>query len=318
VLDDDTRTALLRALAPLGEVTELTPLTGGMFATSVRVDLADGRRLVAKTAPADDDRLLRYERDLIRTEALVYRIAGDDPALPMPDLVLADPSREHLPGDLVVASWVDGVRADTVPELAEATAAVRNRGLGGMMAALHRHTGDGFGYPSGPPALRGRTWAETFGAMVEAVLADGADWRVPLPVDRVRAALLRHRAALDEVDRPALVHADLWPGNLFVHPESGELTGVIDPERAFWGDPWFDLIACDPFRSGTPDADLLAGYRAAGGTVDPGHPRLALCRMYLALIMRVEVLPRRYEGEGLADYLGQIERWLTAALDELD
>ncbi|WP_169164287.1 phosphotransferase family protein [Cellulomonas taurus] len=318
MLDDETRTALLHALAPLGEVADLTPLTGGMFATSVRVDLADGRRLVAKTAPADDDRLLHYERDLLRTEALVYRIAGDDPALPMPELVLTDMSRAHLPGDLVVASWIDGVRADTVPELAEATAPLRNRDLGRMMAALHRHVGDQFGYPSGPDDLRGDSWVETFTAMVEALLTDAATWEVPLPVERIRAALHRHQGALAEVDRPALVHADLWPGNLFVHPESGALTGVIDPERAFWGDPMFDLIACDPLRVGAPDEHLLAGYRAAGGVIDPTSPRLALCRMYLALIMRIEVRPRRYEGDELPGYLAQLESWLDAALAELD
>lgn len=318
MLDDETRTALLTSLAPLGEVTELTRLSGGMFATSVQVDLADGRRLVAKTAPADDDRLLHYEQDLLRTEALVYRIAGDDPALPMPELVLTDMSRTHLPGDLVVASWIDGVRADTVPELAESTAPVRNRDLGRMMAALHRHHGDRFGYPSGPEDLRGDNWAETFTAMVEALLTDAATWEVPLPVERIRSALHRHRAELAEVEHPALVHADLWPGNLFVHPESGALTGVIDPERAFWGDPMFDLIACDPLGAPMPDEHLLAGYREAGGVVDPTSPRLALSRMYLALIMRVEVRPRRYESDQLPAYLEQIEAWLDTALAGLD
>ncbi|MEV7973729.1 aminoglycoside phosphotransferase family protein [Cellulomonas sp. NPDC089187] len=316
-LDDALRAALTEVLAPLGDVTGLTPLSGGMFATSIRVDFADGRVAVAKTAPADDDRLLRYEQDLIRTEALVYRLAGDDPALLMPRLLLADTTRRQLPGDLVVASWQSGVRADTVPELAQATADRRGRGLGRMMAALHRHTTDRFGYPSGPEELRGADWASTFESMVEAVLADADTWSVELPVSAIRTALRRHHAALAEVETPALVHADLWPGNQFIDAVSGELTGVIDPERAFWGDPVFDLIACDPFRAGAPDPSLLAGYREGGGSVDPDSPRLALCQLYLALIMRVEIQPRQYTGDWLAEHVAQVDRWLTDALDRL-
>lgn len=320
-LDDDTRTALLGALEPLGPVTGLTQLAGGMFATSVRVDLADGRRVVAKTAPAQEDSLLRYEHDLIRTEALVYAEAADDPALLMPRPLLTDFSREHLPGDLVVASWAEGVRADSEPDLARATAAVRNPGVGRMMAALHRHTGASYGYPSGPESLRGGTWPDTLTAMIEAVLADADDWAVPVPADRVRTALTRYREDLATVGRPALVHADLWPGNQFIDPHTGALTAVIDPERAFWGDPLFDLIGCDPFRPEV-DPNLVAGYREAGGDLALDRPeirrRLAFCRVYLALIMRVEVRPRRYQGDWLPGYLVQIEDMLAAGLADLD
>jgi uncharacterized membrane-anchored protein len=53
-----TQTALRRLLDSLGEVTGVEVLTGGMFATRYRVCLTDGSRVIAKTAPADTDRLL--------------------------------------------------------------------------------------------------------------------------------------------------------------------------------------------------------------------------------------------------------------------
>ena len=58
--------------------------------------------------------------------------------------------------------------------------------------------------------------------------------------------MARHAAVLADVARPALVHTDLWAGNLFVDPGTGALVGVIDPERAFWGDPLADLVGVDP------------------------------------------------------------------------
>jgi len=37
---------------------------------------------------------------------------------------------------------------------------------------------------------------------------------------------------LDVVRTPRLIHFDLWDGNILV--EAGQITGLIDGERAFW------------------------------------------------------------------------------------
>ena len=59
-----------------------------------------------------------------------------------------------------------------------------------------------------------------------------------------------------------------------------------------------------PDPAGVPvlrdDPDLMAGYRslAPGPAIDTGaRVRLALYRVYLALVMRVEAVPRAYGGE---------------------
>ncbi|GAA5022331.1 hypothetical protein GCM10025734_78440 [Kitasatospora paranensis] len=85
------------------------------------------------------------------------------------------------------------------------------------------------------------------------------------------------------------------------------IVGQIDGERAFFGDPLAELVGLDPLGAAEDDPDLLAGYR----TVDPAFAvddtarvRLALYRIHLALIMRVEAAPRGYEGPH--------RDWLTA------
>ncbi|MBU4213704.1 MAG: phosphotransferase [Actinobacteria bacterium] len=319
---DDVRAALARIVAPLGDLTGIERLTGGMFATTYRLTLADGTRVVAKTAPADAGQLLRYERDLIRAEAIVYRLAEPYPDLLMPRVLLTDYSRTELPGDVVVASHARGVPADQGPEVTDELLAARRRRLGSLMAGLHALHGDRFGYVEPGTSLRGATWPEAFGRMIDAVLSDAHRWDVDVAASRVRAALVRHADALATVEHPSLVHADLWPGNLFVDPDSGDLTAVIDPERAFWGDPLFDLVGADPFRLGPPAADLLAGYRQAGadlplGTAH-GDARYALCQLMMALVMLVEVAPRGYAGDWLPAHLEAVTALHRSALDRLE
>jgi len=310
--------ALSQIVAPLGTLASAERLTGGMFATTHRVTLEDGRRVVVKAAPDETDRLLTYEHDVLRTEALVYGLADDRPELLMPTLLLTDFSRTVLPGDAVVVSHLDGVPLNEVGfEAGDPRLMRAETELGAHLARQVTVTGPLFGYPSNP-GLQAGTWPEAFGLIVEALLADGRRWGTDLPEAEIRAALARHTGALAEVTTPRLVHTDLWPGNLFVDPSSGALVGVIDPERAVWGDPLFDLVGSDAMWHGT-SAHLLAGYAAEAGApwaVDEpaAATRLLLYRVQLALVMLVEITPRAYEGDWLVEYVPQLRAILHRAL----
>lgn len=312
---------LAAVLAPLGSVADATLLTGGMFATTYRVTLGTGQSVVVKTAPAGSERLLEYERDLLRTEALVYTLAADVPQLPVPRVLHTDFSRAILPRDVVVASWLDGTVWAGTTDLDDAAASRVRRELGTVMAHLHSITGDVFGYPQNPD-LQAATWRGAFTAMVEGLLRDAARWGTPLPVDRVRAVLVRHGSALDAVEAPRLVHTDLWPGNVFIEPSSGRITGIIDPERAVWGDPLLELAGADQMGRGPVPVELIDGYRDGGGDLGLGRAsndvRLLLYRMYMSLVLQVEIAPRAYVGEWLEGHRTVAEGCLVAALEALE
>jgi Ser/Thr protein kinase RdoA (MazF antagonist) len=308
--------SLRTLVGPVGELREATRLEGGFFATTYRVTLADGTRVVVKTAPAATDRLLTHEHDLLRTEALVYGLGGDRPDLLMPRLLGTDFTRTVVPGDVVVASHLDGVPwvdAGFGPPDEDARTRRAQSDLGALVGRLGTVTGAVFGYPQSP-ALQASTWREAFTAMVETLLADARRWGVEVPDERIRRALVRHADALGTVTVPHLVHTDLWPGNVFVGPGTGEVVGIIDTERALWGDPVLDLVGADPMWDGLPSAFAAHHDVTSPATAE----RLALGHLWLSLVMTVEPAPRAYPpSDWLTGYEAANRRNLARALDEL-
>lgn len=306
-------------VAPVGRLVSAESLTGGLFATAYRVQFDDGNRAVAKIVGADTSRLFRYELGLLGTEALTYRMLGGS-GVPVPRVLHTDFTRAAVAADLVVAEHLPGIPWLQLSLDDTQNAAVRRR-LGAVMALLHRVEAPTFGYPAAEAALAGETWREAFVAMTEAVLADAARWGVELPAARVRTVLAQHGAALDAVTRPAVVHTDLWAGNIFVDRDTLEIVGVIDTERTLWGDPLHELVGADQLGWEAPDAALLAGDADAGGVLarelasPTGQTRLQLSRLYFSLILASEPVVRGYQGEWVAGYeqtaRDNIERALT-------
>ena len=308
-------------LAPLGVVDRVERLTGGMFATTYRATLTDGTRVVAKTAPTDAGRLLTYELDLVRTEAAVYRLAADRADLLMPNVLLTDFTRTVLAGDVLVVSHLDGIPLIDAGELAAGTADAVQRDLGAFMARLHTVRGDRFGYPNLEAGLHAPTWPEAFTLMVGALLDDAQRWGTPLPSDDIRDTLDRHLDALATITIPSLVHMDLWAANVFIDPATAELTGIIDTERAVWGDPLLELAGADQLGLGPAPAALLRGYAGAGGELAlgtaSGRTRMLLYRLYLTLVLLVEIAPRGYTGDWLDAHHSAAESNLRALLGVL-
>jgi aminoglycoside phosphotransferase (APT) family kinase protein len=323
---DELAAMVRRAFGAAAEVAAFRELPDGSYNAAYLVTLAgapvdpadqpgwSGVDLVLKVAPDPSLRLLTHEVDLMRTEVDFNRRAAAV-GVPVPDVVYADFSRTLLKTDYAFLSRVPGAPLESVREsLTDQELAALRGELAGITARLHAVTGPAFGYPlRGSRSWQG-SWRAAFGAMVDDLLADarrlGSD--LPASPDRIGALMHRHDDALDAVDRPALVHFDLWDGNAFVErgPDGGwRVTGLIDGERAFFGDPVAELVSLALFRDLADAPEVLAGYpmELTAGV----RRRLTLYTAYLYLIMSIEGVTRGFDSPEYAKF----RQWVLELLD---
>lgn len=290
-------------------VVERAPLSGGGFAAVWRVRLSDGRDVVLKAGPGPGIPLLTYEHGMIACEAAYFRLVRDEaPGVPVPEVL------HH--GD----GWLFTTLLPGRPLSADRAVAhdgVREQ-LGAALSRVHAVTGDHFGYPG--PRPQSGTWPVAFRAMVEALLDDAVTWRVdlPVPADLIRAVVADSAAELGAVTRPALVHFDLWDGNVLAH--DGVLTGLVDGERYLYGDPLVDFVSPVLRRriEDVPGHPFVRGYAAATGRPvvfdAAARRRLTLYRMYLYLLMTVEVPSRGITDESRVTGIARLLTEEVAAL----
>ncbi|MCO8270592.1 aminoglycoside phosphotransferase family protein [Actinoplanes sp. TRM 88003] len=248
-------------------VTGASELSGGGFAAVWRASLTDGREVVVKVGPPASARLLAYERKLIPAEAVYYSLV-----------------REKAPVPAVLAhsdNWIISTLLPGEPLTAVESAVARQQ-LGAAVARVHTITGPLFGYTGDRPS--GPDWPTAFHAMIESLRSDAADWDVPLPP--LDGLVDRHRTLLAEATRPALLHFDLWDGNVLV-ADDGSLSGLVDGERYLYGDPLLDFVSPALFRRIDESHPFAQGY-GAGPFTAAELTRIALYRVHLYVLMLAE------------------------------
>lgn len=221
------------ALAAGSEVRSVHRLGGGDVAESFAVDLADGRRVFAKT-----------HRDpppgAFVTEAAGLEWLAGSAAVPVPEVLGVGDEPAHL-----VLAWVEpGGRSTTAGEAA----------FGRSLAALHAAGAPTFGRedrrPTGSRSLPNdpcATWIEFYRDRRLVPLAAMAARQGALPERTIRD-LRRVAERLDVLggppEPPARLHGDLWAGNRLV--DAHGVSWLIDP-AAHGGHREFDLAMTDLF-----------------------------------------------------------------------
>ena len=247
--------------AALGvDVVAASRVHGGDVASSWRVDLADGRRVFAKTHPT-------APAHFFSTEAAGLRWLGEADAIRVPAVLAV---RDESP-NLLVLEWIDVSRRPS----SRAGEAQFGRGL----AALHQAGSPVFGRQDrrttgsrGLPNEPCRTWAEFYAT--QRLLPLGRLARGVLAPTTI-AALERLAGRLDEfgaaAEHPARLHGDLWAGNRIVDT-AGE-SWLIDP-AAHGGHREFDLAMMRLF--GGFGTECFAAYDEANPLADGWRERVPL------------------------------------------
>lgn len=299
----ETLRAIAKAAFPGKQLREVTELTEGMFNAAYRLDFADDTAAVLKIAAGDSSGLLSNEISLMAAEVAAMELLRREGVPYVPRVYYSDFSRSLCSGPFFIMEMMPGSSLFALrEEISEESRAHVLFEAGRLQKRLAQVQGEGFGLLG--DSRRFASLHEMLRYMFENLLGDAA--RIPLDFGFTGGELLsrlnRDKAVFDLVTRPSLVHWDMWEGNIFV--KEGQLSGIIDWERAMWADPFMD----DRFRTRNHNPDFFAGFGQDGFTPEESR-RIRWYDLFLAMTMMVESYYRQYDNID-----GEI-RWLTPQLE---
>jgi len=275
-------TILRQATGNAFSLQELTPVAGGSIHQCYRAQGANERYFV-KLGGIDCAEMFAAEADGLDALQKANTFS-------VPDLVARHADETHA---CLILEYLD------IRPLAEAGDGTR---AGEALAELHRLKHDHFGWHR--PNFLGRTaldnqfrgqWADFLAESRFRPLLDAAHAAGFVEVARQGRRLADRLHALFVEDEPpaALLHGDLWHGNIGVLANG---TPVIFDPAVFWGDPLFDLAMSSLF-GGFPTSFYTA-YRQAH---PPGPEHAARERLYQCyhLLNHLVMFGRSYERETL-------------------
>ncbi len=268
-------------------------LKEGYYNAAALLELEDGLKLVLKAAPPDTLRVLRYEKNIMQAEVEVMRRVRAETGVPCPKIYAYDTSRRLLESDYFLMEYLPGTPFHHLRQALPASEQARiERAMGRMARQISTISGPAFGYFA-QPEPPGTGWKTAFGNMLRGLLLDGweAGVTLPLPYEELVARLEAHFGVLDGVETPRLVHWDLWEGNVLVDPVTRKVSGLIDYERALWGDPLMEYI----FHNLDPNSTFMQGYGSPLLTGPEQRLRRLLYNAYFFLVLIIECPFRQYE-----------------------
>ncbi len=207
-----------------------------------------GRPLVMRVAPPDiRERNLFYEHGMMRQEPGIHSTIRRNTDAPVPAIIAADFSRGLLERDFLLMERMPGA------PLSEAGGMSRrklDRVLGGVGEALrdvHAIHAGRYGYiGEHEPAPSGGNWTGAFVVMWDFLLRDieHCGGYSSTEAGSMRALLDKHLDKFTRKEPASLLHMDVWAQNILAGP-GGELLGLLDWDRALWGDVEIEFAVLD-------------------------------------------------------------------------
>lgn len=281
-------------------IEKVQELTEGYFNTGYLVKTKEQISYVLKIAPSPLVTVMRYEKDIMDMEVHVLKLIEGLGTVPAPKVLFYDDTKELIPAKYFFMEFLEGKSLYQIKSsLSQKAFSQISQELGRHVKAMKSIHSDAFGYVLQPDRSFA-TWSECFLTMIDEILADAADQRVVLPYsyDEIREIFHSHKAVLDEVCVASLVHKDLWEGNIFVDEKTASITGIIDCERALFGDPIME-IDCGLLRG---NQDFLQAFLGRDTLSETETIRSNLYNVYLFLLIVVEIPFRKYPDPRMEEW----------------
>jgi aminoglycoside phosphotransferase (APT) family kinase protein len=250
--------------------------------------------LVLRVAPPDDrSQVLFYEHRMMRQEPGLHALIRERTDVPVPEILAFDFGRTEIDRDYLLMERLPGTPISHVGGLTQGAFDDLLRQVGRCLRQVHEITGDHHGYVGDHRPMEPQSdWSSAFHIMWYKLLEDfeGCGGYTPDEATRMRRLMDRHARVFDRPVPASLLHMDVWAENILVDA-SGRLTGLIDWDRACWGDPEIEFAVLD--YCGISEPPFWEGY----GAVRDRSPEAEVHRIfYLLYEVQKYIVIRRVRG----------------------
>lgn len=284
---------MAEAAFPEKGIPQIEELTEGMCNVAYKLTFEDGFQTILKIASPIKEGFLTNECNLMDAEVKAMQLVAKHTDIKVAKVYAHDITRTLCEGDYFFMECMEGANWFTVYEnMAEDVKTKLRKEVGGVQKKLSQVHGEKFGMLGDMDHQFDSLFDFVF-YLISNVLQDAERRNVEIGVSKetILEALAKDKESFDEVKKSSLVHWDMWEGNIFV--KDGTITGIIDWERAMWGEALMD----EPFRHHKRNPDLLEGF----GIKELSKAELKRMFWYdvlLYLTMMTEVFYREYEDDG--------------------
>ena len=277
---------------PEKTVAGIRELTEGMCNVTYNITFEDGYECILKIAAKDTTGNTSNEINLMEAEVMAMQLVREHCSFKVADVLAYDRSRIICDGDYFFMEKLPGVNYRSIKEdLPEDVNREIARQIGEISRQLCAITNPAFGFLG--DTKRYDHLSDFVHLMLQNLISDAQKKNLDLGCDaeQLLAEFEIEKHIFDEVTSATLVHWDMWEGNVFV--EEDHVSGIIDWERAMWGEALMD----DRFRNHNCNKDFLEGFGKQEFT-ESELKRLRWYDIILYLTMMIEVFYREFEDKG--------------------
>ena len=277
---------------PDKQVTEIKELTEGMCNVTYSIAFSDGSESILKVAAKDRSGNTSNEVNLMRAEVTAMKLVAEKCSFKVADVQYYDTSNTICDGNYFFMEKLEGDNFHFVKEkMSEEEISAIGKELGRISRELSKIQNPDFGFLG--EDTRYNSLFTFVKQMLTNLITDAQKRNIDILYDgrTLLDQLEKEESAFREVKKASLVHWDMWEGNVFV--KDGRVSGIIDWERAMWGEPFMD----DRFRMHNRDKYFLEGFGQTSFSEDE-LKRLRWYDIILYLTMMIEVFYREFEDKG--------------------
>lgn len=290
---------------PKKKIEQIKELTEGMFNVAYSVSFEDGSGSILKVAPPNTEGLLSNEINLMSAEVQAMQNMRKYDFVPIAEVQAYDVSKRLCNSDYLIMERIEGENWIFIKD--EMSEEVKDRiyyEIGKIQKNMSEIKGEAFGLLG--DGRRFDSCYDFFCMLLQNVLNDveAKNIRIGETKHSIMEQLEKDKKVFEEVKVPTFVHWDMWEGNIFVR--DNHVSGVIDWERAMWGEPFMD----DRFRHHSRNETFLKGFGKTEFS-EKEERRLYWYDLFLYITMIAEVTYRQYSDDRQNDWVKPLfeETW---------